>query len=555
MNLQTFSAINAIMSADIKKLIFLQAMADVDPPDAIQRIAGPSAIIDTTNAIEADADDVIIDIRFVQLGSGTPSTENPRSFKSYTEANVYRNIRRYGALWNQANAACSSRLWSAADISLNTAHFAHKGSIDPDYSNPFDEIYPFKDFKQCNVDIDAYNALSHGDDILDAVVAWYGDNSFETDGSNGFVGAYRPEYWYTAYETGGNIAFGIADGPIKKWAHSAPYIRGIGFGVDGGKDSSNIQLLTCNDGQPFTNVSMANLHTYANNSGFTIDDIFTYSAELTAAVVEFANLNMQTAIGDGVSNLYRQSSEKSLLTETAATRVVLPKAFSASAVEGATLDFGASNGAVVLDNRRTCLGYEEYSDNADYISVLFDEPLDITDAMFVSVHGLDNRSFLGNASGYFGLNGKSTAYYRGSVLHGNRWRYVLGAYREKDTNALWICDNDDPDKYNALNTSVHTDTRKIISTADGVSKSGYIGSLHFVNGLGAIPVAKGIGGNSSNPVGDYVYMPSITGGNTVLLVGGSAEVGAGVGPFCESWSFGSSLSNWDCAVVPILKLP
>lgn len=463
-------------------------------------------------------------------------------------AAMTRGIHIYGAKWDKTNAACA-RVFEAAGISTDTTNFKHSGSINGSYSNPFDNIYPWNLFRQCNVDLTKYAALHPGDDIREAVVAWYGEPSFKDDGSNGFVGAYRPQYWYTAYEDGDYIIFAVADGKMDGWAESPAYIRGYGFAVDAGDNK-----LSCYNGKPLTNVALSTLHTRANNSGFTIEDIYTYSAEVTAFVVEYATMNSQAAIGSGCSDCYRQSSDKPHIAETGATRVVLPAACATFALEGVTLDFGAENGAVVAANRRTCTGYEAYSDN-DYISVTFDEPLDVTTDMFVSFHGMVNGDAIGNASGYIGTAGKHNAFYRGSVLHANRWRYVLGAYRQTGTGHIWICPaDDDPDAYNALNTSKHEDTGLALPASQSAK---YIDELGLVDGLGAVPfcTAADGGGSSSNPVGDALYTPAASTGNTVLLAGGSASGGAFAGAFCGNWLYAASYSHWNYAVLPVLKNP
>ena len=499
-------------------------------------------------AIQQNADD-IDDLEEGLTDLSNSVDQRVAHLQQQINAAMTRGIHIYGAKWDKTNAACT-RVFEAASIATDTSNFKHSGSVNNSYSNPFDNIYPWNLFRQCNVDLAKYAALHPGDDIRQAVVAWYGEPGFKDDGSNGFVGAYRPQYWYTAYEDGDDVIFAVADGKMDGWAESPAYIRGYGFAVDAG-DSK----LTCYNGQPLTNVALSTLHTRANNSGFTVEDIYTYSAELTAFVVEYAAMNTQSAIGSGCDSCYRSSNDdKPHVAETGATRVVLPAACAAFALEGVTLDFADAKDGVVAANRRTCTGYEAYSDN-DYISVTFDAPLDITTDMFVSFHGMANGDAIGNASGFIGTAGKHNAFYRGSVLHANRWRYVLGAYRHTGTGKVWICPaDDDPDAYNALNTSKHTDT----GVALPESKSGaYIDELAVLEGLGAVPVAPaaGGGGSSANPVGDALYTPAASTGNTVLLAGGSAYHGASAGAFYGTWRTAASYSSWSCAVLPVLKNP
>ena len=456
-----------------------------------------------------------------------------------------RGAKIYGFRWDKTNAK-GTRLFDAAAITTDTTNFCYRGDGTVTLSNPFDSLYPFSEFKQCNVDLTAYAALAANEDRRNAVIAWYGDPDFADDGSNGFVGAYRPEYWFTAYEDDGARVFAISTTEMPGWAHSKPYIRGMGHCVDAGSNK-----VTCNSGNPMTNVAIGTIHTYAKNSGFTIEDIYTYSAELTAMIVEYATTHMQTAIGQGCDSLHRESeSDIPLIAESDASRVILPVAAAPYCVEGATLDFGATKGAVVLANRRICTGYSVYSGNDQYIEVTFKGgTLTTTTSMFVSFHGCSNGDSIGNASGFVGTAGKCNSFYRGASFFGNKWRYVLGIYRHTGDNHVWICPLDkDPDDYDALNTTDHVDTGLELAATEG-----WVKQLGLIPGLGAVPVCVQTGGNSSNPVGDYHYVPANTAANTILIAGAAANNGGKVGPFCGSWSISSSYSSWDVAAAPVLK--
>lgn len=456
---------------------------------------------------------------------------------------ISRGGKIYGFRWDKTNAQ-GARLFDAAAITTDVTNFCYRGSV-ATLSNPFDSLYPFSEFKQCNVNLTTYGSLVAGQDIRDAIVAWYGDNDFKDDGTNGFVGAYRPEYWFTAYEDDGCRVFAVSSTEMPGWAHSKPYIRGFGHCVDAGSSK-----VTCNSGNPLTNTALSTIHTYAKNSGFTIEDIYTYSAELTAMIVEYATMNMQTAIGQGCDSLYRESeSDIPLIGETDATRVILPAAAAAYCVPGATMDFGATKGAVVLANRRICTGYEVYSGNADYIDVSFTGgALTTTTSMYVSFHGCSNGSSIGNASGFVGTAGKCNSFYRGASFFGNKWRYVLGIYRQTGTQHVWICPlDDDPDDYDALDTSKHVDTGLTLALTEG-----WVKRLGIIPGLGAVPVCLEVGGNSSNPVGDYHYI-NTSAGNTILFAGADAINGGRVGPFSGAWDSSASNSIWGSAASPVLK--
>lgn len=461
--------------------------------------------------------------------------------------------RIYGVKWDGVNVKMS-RLYDAYDITTDTSNFCYKGTINSNYSNPFDSIYPWSEMAQCNVDLNAYRSLEEGADIRDAVTAWYGDPDFTTHGSaSNFVGVYVPEFWHFGFEDNdGNWVVCVADKETSGFIHSKPHIQGIGFAIDDGSGSK----VTCGDGQPLTNIAVSTIHSRAKAAGFTLRDIYQLDAITALYLVEYANMNSQQAIGDGCSSLYRQNaSDKPLIAKTGATSVVLPKACAAYCVEGATLDFGASNGAVVIANRRTITGYTQYSMDANYIEASFDGgTLDITTAMFCSFHGRANDDSFGNKSGYLGTAGKNNAYYRGIVAYANRYSYTLGIYRQSGTGKIWLCDPETTDNYDALNTADHHDTG--MALPDVVASWQYIKKFGDPEGLLSAfrPVAEG-GANSSTPVGDAQYVPVIGDANRVLLFGGGSNHGARCGVFCGSWIYAASTSDWFSAGLPVLKSP
>lgn len=456
------------------------------------------------------------------------------------------NTHIYGVKFDKVNNKCT-RLWDAANITTDTSQFRYT-STSSTVNNPFDSIYPWSEFELCNVDLAVYKALPAGSSVREAIIAWYDDPDYTDTDPTKFVGRYRPEYWFTGYEDGDYQIFAIADKEIEGWGYSPECVDSYSFVNDDGSNPTGTDstgTITCyNGGQPLTNISVASIHTRAKNTGFTLENIYSVSAIQTAYVVEYANMNIQNALGAGCSNCYRQSSDQPLVDATASTTVILPKACEAFAIEGVTMDFGASNGAVVLANRRKCMGHSAYTDDANYITVTIDKPLDITTSMFVSFHGAVNTAVPpGNHSGYIGTDGKLDAFYRGAVIYGNRWSYVLGAYRQTETQSIWIAkDIYECDNYDALNTTNHIDTELVLPTTNN-----YIQELYTYQqgGLGALPWCKSIGGNATAPVGDYFYT-NATAGNTILLLGGYGRYGPLAGCFYGAWDSVSSVSLWYC---------
>jgi len=312
-------------------------------------------------------------------------------------------------------------------------------------------------------------------------------------------------------------------------------------------------------GQPVAGPTMQNIHLYANNAGMTIENIYSLDAELALYLVEYANYNAQANLGSGVSDLYRQSGYliKSAATDSNVIQVGVADA-STHVIPGATIDIGTSDGGTQV-GRFMVVSAEVNGSDGTLLDVTLDAPVTVTTAHFWSIHGKTNveDSAIGSKSGYIGTNGKSEAYYRGGVIHANRFRYILGAYRQQNTGHIWIAPNEAAaDAVNALDTGIHIDTGLVLpQAADGAAYSGYIKTLGEHPGLAAAPFCVEGGGSSENPVGDYIYTPTLATANTVLLLGGNASNGAPAGPWCGNWDNGAGNGYWSISAVPLLKNP
>ena len=490
-------------------------------------------------------------------GNLKDSGESVLSIKEYIAQAItdLPNIRHYGARWNKTQAQMT-RMYDAEGITTTITNFAHRGSVNEDYSNPFDSIYPWAGIKLCNISIDLYRNLAAGDSITKCVTAWEGDVDFSYEDENG-VWRYRPEFWGKSWEDDTYRYFDVSEKAIGSYVHYPEAIVGRWHGRTAtltiGDAEKTCLLPTL--GRSATRIAMSTMHAYAKNYGATIDSIYSIDADTLLCIVEFATMNTQNAIGNGVSNLCRQSSD--LIQEDAtasATVKVLAAAGSAYCIPGAIFDIGTSNGGNQVGSFTVVSATPNVGD-AQYLDVTLDQAVTVTGANYWSVHGLANVAdeTIGSKSGYIGTNGKCNAYYRGIVMFGNMFMYTLGAYENKDDHHIWIANSDaEADNYDAINTTVHYDTGLVLPTAGGYTKK--LGLLSR-SGLLSIPAfCIETGGDSSNPVGDYFYNGSYT-DNTVLIRGGSANRGSYDGAFCGYWHYTASASDWACAARPRLKNP
>ncbi len=456
---------------------------------------------------------------------------------------LHEDVKIYGVHWDKTSSSMT-RLYDSKDITTDTSNFVYAGSVNASYNNPFDALYPWSECKQCNVDLTAYRALSSGDDIRDAVVAWYGDPDFTTDGSNGFVGRYTPEFWYYGFEDGNGKVVLIADGEVDGFIHHLPAIRSHGFVVDDGNGG-----VTSDDGQPMTNVALSSIHSKATSGGFTLLDVYEYDADVALFMVEFASTDSQAKLGNGCSNLYNAPNFKVTAAATGATTVLVPVALKANCIPGATLSFATSNDGGDPAKRRTVVSVADY--DSTYCQVTFTPSINLDTNTYVNIHGKNHADSIGNKSGYVGINGKNNAWYRGVILYGNRYQYLLGVARQTGTGHLWLCPAPECDSYDGLDTSAFTDTGIVILSPNSNSWQN-VGDYSVPEGKlaawGPIKTAASI-------VGDQQYCVTLATGNTVPFVGCGADDGAICGVLGGHWDGSPSYSWWSSAACLLLRSP
>lgn len=471
------------------------------------------------------------------------------NLKSSLEAAV--NGHHYGVRWDKASAQMT-RTGLAADITTTTTNFKHSGSVNANYNNPFDSIYPWSGRKLCNISLNAYRVLQSGDSITDCVVAWEGDPDFSYEHEDG-VWVYTPEFWGTSYDEGGYRYFDVCDKPITGYVHYPAHITARNLGVKETRtiDGASKAIVLPKLGMPCVREEMSTIHTYAKNGGMTLDSIYSLDASILLMLVEFANYNSQSAIGQGTVSLYYEN-DAGLIQEAATSSTVIKVLASqaqALAIPGAIIDIGTSKGG----NQVGTYHVVSASTSGTITSITLNEAVTVTTEHFYAIHGriIVSDESIGSMSGYIGTDGKCDAYYRGESLWGNMWKYVLGAYKNTDEHVYLAATDADADNYDAINTSVHLDTGVVLST-----KQNYIKTLGFPEQSGRLAApcfCTEVGGSSSAPVGDYFY--TNVGNARVLFVGGLAGSGAPAGLFCWRWSSPAVTSAWSSAGRPRLLNP
>ena len=478
----------------------------------------------------------MLDLVTTRVGNGFYSATMKLADALRAMVEIGEDTTVYGARWDKTSAQMS-RYGKAAGITTTTTNFTNNGSANENYDNPFDSIYPWSGRKLCNIDLPTYMSLESGDSITDCVTAWEGDSGFSYNDPYG-VWVYTPEFWGRAYDDDSYRYFEVSPNEQNGFVHYPESIKGKWVGgvvksltIGGASKECLLPTIGIPTGG---SKSIGALHTCAKNWGATLDNRWTYDATALLYIVEFANYNVQSKLGSGVSDLYNESNTVTAVSGSTLTASATSPAYIANAI----IDIGSKQGTISA---------------VDGTSITVDFELEESDVgQAIKIHGMANYDdMMGSKSGYIGTNSKSHSYYRGEEFYGNMFTYILGIYRDGATNHVWVASSpEEADNYDALDKSVHLDTGITLAGTSGYVKSFGISSAR---NLFAVPCCTEIGGSSSAPVGDYHYVNETT-ASRLLVVGGDAYYGAACG-FSGYWYVYSGNAFWDYVARPNLLIP
>lgn len=368
----------------------------------------------------------------------------------------------------------------------------------------FDKFSMYGGRKRCNV--------SDGGTIN----AYYGDEGYTEDGSNGQVMVYQPKFYYLVcpleydrqetgygyhlrkanyyisetqragfklhpafYDKNGNevdyILMSAYEGCIYDTSANA-YLKNDEQVMDASKDKfSSIAGARPASGVS-QNLTRPNIEQMAKNrgEGWHSFGIKTASMEQLLMIVEMGMMNLQTAIGQGVVNLPWTTGSDTTSSYAGAT--------------GSTASLG--NGTGRATETTTCEGGVATKNTAD---------------------------------------GKTSICYRGvENFWGNIWKFAYGInfYCEVGKPFLgYVCKD-----FNYAE-SKRTDNYENIGFALP-SENGYVSAMGYSTKYDWLFLPSEVKGNSSLPVGDYYYQNNTWDGYRIALLGGSWANGSSAGGFC-----------------------
>lgn len=464
------------------------------------------------NSVESNAQENVIESISV---NGIEQTVEDKKVNIMVENTTVYGIKR--------SLSSTSSEWTRTDNAVGmVANATHDGSS---VTNDFDSVYPWSDIYTYNYD-----------KTTGLETAKIGDSNFKFDGTNGEVLTKIPEFYYkrwrdTEYEYMQISKYAI-DGFTKSPAFSvgrydSTVISGAIHSYSGYCPEVNRNITS------FRNLSKA----VGTNFG-QLD--YRYFLLQMLYLVEYADYNSQSKLGNGATGYRVNNADKALVAENSVNRIIIATSGANSFDVGQQVSIGASatwNWSVAQN--RTITSKEAYSsDGVTGTAVYFDgDPVNIAvnNVLWTTGQKSGTCDGLGMKSGCY-KTPKNACIYRGiENLFGNVYQFVDGI-NIKDYVA-YICY--DPDYY-----AVDTFTGKYgaVGYTNANTSNTWAKKLGYDENNPLVSLTTETGGSDSTNMCDYYYCNS---GNRIALVGGSFGSGPNAGMWCWSLNYGSGITNYD----------
>lgn len=368
----------------------------------------------------------------------------------------------------------------------------------------FDRFSMYGGRRKCNVADDG------------TISAWFGDESYAEDGSNGQVMVYQPKFYYLVcpvvydpIDTGIGYHLRKANYYVSEKPRPGFRLHPAFYDVNGNEidyfltsadegsvydvsasayllqdeqvlNAAEDKFCSISGARPASgysqNLTRTSVEQLAQNRGTNWhgDLIKQVSAEQLLMIIEMGVMELQTPIGLGVVNIPWETGDN--------------KTCSYAAVTGSTSSIGNGTGRAVK-----------------------------------------STVYPGNVATEYTDNGKTSICWRGKEnFWGNIWKFVYGVniwgngkmaggqpYICKDFN---FAENKNSDNYEAAGFTV-------------AAKAGYISAMGYSTKCDWLFMASECLGNSALPVGDYTYITELLNGYRIARLGGSWNDGVVAGPF------------------------
>ena len=226
-------------------------------------------------------------VKELKIPEGNVTKITDASGKVLWEAGPTANV--FGVCWDTSNPSTAlTRLTSSTDpygLVMQSVTTEPKPAVGTGSgSSPFDSYAPWSGMKECNL-----NASG-------TVTAWKGDSSFAR--TNNYTMVFVPEFYVAAKRNGTKQYFYVSDKPkngMTKHPGSGKYV---------GRYHMNSNGYSATGYSPYVDMTRATARNKVKSVGskFHLYDFATYCAIIFLYIVEFANWNCQSKIGQGYTN-------------------------------------------------------------------------------------------------------------------------------------------------------------------------------------------------------------------------------------------------------------
>lgn len=419
----------------------------------------------------------------------------------------------------------TSSAWERIEDSVGLVAKATKNG--EEVQNDFDNRYPWSEIISYNYNVEEKK-----------INAYYGDPTFKFDGSNGEVLTRIPEFYWKREIIDGYEYIYISDYAIAGFNKSEEFSVGR---YDACIDEDG-KLHSYSGYSPSTNKNITQHRDAAKllSDEFCMIDYRYFMLQLLY-LVEYANYNSQSQLGNGIVSMRYTASDKAIIAgETTNTIVIATNDYFKV---GQQIAIGTTVDGVSICKDRTITEIAEYSkDTTEGTAITFDgEPVNI--AIGNIIHACAQKEggcdSLGMKSGCLVNDSQHAVIYRGiENIFGNVFNWIDGLNIQE--YQAYICRN--PEEY----TSDKFDGSYIkLGYMNCQERDMYIKKLGFdeKNPDIALPIEIGGGAGSSSGMCDFYYSSE---GNRVARVGGGFSSGAYAGLWCWSCYFSSTNSILYC---------
>lgn len=419
----------------------------------------------------------------------------------------------------------TSSAWERIEDSVGLVAKATKNG--EEVQNDFDNRYPWSEIISYNYNVEEKK-----------INAYYGDPTFKFDGSNGEVLTRIPEFYWKREIIDGYEYIYISDYAIAGFNKSEEFSVGR---YDACIDEDG-KLHSYSGYSPSTNKNITQHRDAAKllSDEFCMIDYRYFMLQLLY-LVEYANYNSQSQLGNGIVSMRYTASDKAIIAgETTNTIVIATNDYFKV---GQQIAIGTTVDGVSICKDRTITEIAEYSkDTTEGTAITFDgEPVNI--AIGNIIHACAQKEggcdSLGMKSGCLANDSQHAVIYRGiENIFGNVFNWIDGLNIQE--YQAYICRN--PEEY----TSDKFDGSYIkLGYMNCQERDMYIKKLGFdeKNPDIALPIEIGGGAGSSSGMCDFYYSSE---GNCVALVGGNFGSGASAGLWYWSCDVSSTYSSLVC---------